>query len=490
MAGKIRRVAVIGSGPSGAIATDALVKEQAFDTVRVFDRRALPGGTWIYTPHLPASIPSLRALLDGTADTPVPIPAQLPIQTPKSEAINSHQIRFSDTAQHEHLHTNITPEIMSFTTEPFPEGLTDRIREKYGDDAPFRGREQIREWVEDIFVRNGHEKLLELNTTVELAEKEGDEWVLTLRKELPGKDQWWQERFDALVVATGHYNVPWIPNIEGIAEYDERFPGRIVHSKHFRTSEKYKGKKVIVVGGSVSSHELLHEVLAVSQHPVYASLRGDPIPHFGWAPFTHPHISIQKQIVKFDSKTGAITFEDGTTVEDVDHVIFGTGYTFSFPFLPNVQERVSQANRRLPGVYYHTWDIEDPTLAFLGMCGGGFTFRLFEWQAVAVARLLAGRGNPLPSKEEQMEWERKRVAEFGGGKNYYTIAPFYKDVFEYFRSVAGDPEPGTTGRVLPPFDDELLEIWATMGSAKAKSWEVSRKTAEAKLENQAIKARL
>lgn len=123
-------------------------------------------------------------------------------------------------------------------------------------------------------------------------------------------------------------------------------------------------------------------------------------------------------------------------------------------------------------------------------CGGGFTFRLFEWQAVAVARLLAGRGNPLPSKEEQKEWERKRVAEFGGGKNYYTIAPFYKDVFEYFRSVAGDPAPGTTGRVLPPFDDELLEIWATMGSAKAKSWEVSRKTAEAKLENQAIKARL
>ncbi|KAK1569404.1 uncharacterized protein LY79DRAFT_571926, partial [Colletotrichum navitas] len=45
MAAKIRRVAVIGAGPSGAIATDALIKEQAFDTVRVFDRRAEPGGT-------------------------------------------------------------------------------------------------------------------------------------------------------------------------------------------------------------------------------------------------------------------------------------------------------------------------------------------------------------------------------------------------------------------------------------------------------------
>lgn len=42
----VRRVAVIGAGPGGAIATDALAKEQAFDTIRVFDRRPVIGGTW------------------------------------------------------------------------------------------------------------------------------------------------------------------------------------------------------------------------------------------------------------------------------------------------------------------------------------------------------------------------------------------------------------------------------------------------------------
>jgi cation diffusion facilitator CzcD-associated flavoprotein CzcO len=42
----IRRVVVIGAGPAGAIATDALVKEGAFDTIRVFDRRPVVGGTW------------------------------------------------------------------------------------------------------------------------------------------------------------------------------------------------------------------------------------------------------------------------------------------------------------------------------------------------------------------------------------------------------------------------------------------------------------
>jgi len=51
MAVKVRRVAVIGAGPAGAIATDALAKEQAFDTIRVFDRRPIIGGTWYVGHH-------------------------------------------------------------------------------------------------------------------------------------------------------------------------------------------------------------------------------------------------------------------------------------------------------------------------------------------------------------------------------------------------------------------------------------------------------
>lgn len=187
----------------------------------------------MHTPHLPPKIPSLRDLLKGEADKAVPIPAELPAETSKSEVVNSHQLRYSDSAQHEHLHSNITPEIMSYTQEPFPDQLSERTLRQYGPGAPFRHRETIRSWVEKIFVKNGTDKFLELGTTVERAVKEGDEWVLTLRKEGPGKDYWWREWFDALVVATGHYNIPWFPEIPGLAEYDERFPGRIIHSKHF-----------------------------------------------------------------------------------------------------------------------------------------------------------------------------------------------------------------------------------------------------------------
>lgn len=44
--GDIKRVAVIGAGPSGAIALDSLVRERAFDVVRVFERREKAGGVW------------------------------------------------------------------------------------------------------------------------------------------------------------------------------------------------------------------------------------------------------------------------------------------------------------------------------------------------------------------------------------------------------------------------------------------------------------
>ncbi len=191
---------------------------------------------------MPSKIVSLKDIIEGNADPAVAIPAELPAETPKSEAVNSHQVRYSDTPQHDNLHSNIVSEIMNYTRYPFPDTLSPNILEKYGPSSPFRDREVIRRWVEDIFVRNGYDKLLELNTTVERAEKRDGKWVLTLRREQPNTNFWWQETFDALVVASGHYNIPWIPDIPGILEYDTRFPGKILHSKHFRDAKKFKGK--------------------------------------------------------------------------------------------------------------------------------------------------------------------------------------------------------------------------------------------------------
>ena len=41
-----KRIAIIGAGSAGATTIDAFAQEQAFDIIRVFERREAPGGCW------------------------------------------------------------------------------------------------------------------------------------------------------------------------------------------------------------------------------------------------------------------------------------------------------------------------------------------------------------------------------------------------------------------------------------------------------------
>lgn len=79
---------------------------------------------------------------------------------------------------------------------------------------------------------------------------------------------------------------------------------------------------------------------------------------------------------------------------------------------------------------------------------------------------------------EQLEWERKRVAEKVGGKDYYSIAPNYEEFFEFLRGIAGAPAAGTTGRSLPAFDPEWLKSWVDMVHTKIGGWQRKRIRAE------------
>lgn len=118
----------------------------------------------------------------------------------------------------------------------------------HGEDTPFRHWTVMREYVAALFARNGYGALVTYGASVERAEKVGEEWVLTVRREeevVGGgvkEDVWSEERFDALVVASGHFNVPWIPAIEGLEEFERARTGGVLHSKMFRGREAFRGK--------------------------------------------------------------------------------------------------------------------------------------------------------------------------------------------------------------------------------------------------------
>src|SRR3712207_5636348 len=63
-----------------------------------------------------------------------------------------------------------------------------------------------------------------------------------------------------VINATGTWETPYIPDIPGA----DRFQGRQLHTRDYRTAEEFAGKHVIVVGGGISGIQLLDEVSRVT----------------------------------------------------------------------------------------------------------------------------------------------------------------------------------------------------------------------------------
>lgn len=121
---------------------------------------------------------------------------------------------------------------------------------------------------------------------------------------------------------------------------------------------------MVVVGASVSGMDIATDLVGVAQKPIHCIVRGKWHPYFGKTAFEHPGIQTHPAIKNIVSTDGqrTIILEDGTSIHGVDHIIFGTGYSWTLPFLPNVPIR----NNRVPDLYLHIFKREDPTLIFIG----------------------------------------------------------------------------------------------------------------------------
>jgi len=134
------------------------------------------------------------------------------------------------------------------------------------------------------------------------------------------------------------------------------------------------------------------------------------------------------------------------------------------PFLPQVEIR----NNRVPELYQHVVWQKDPTLLFVGAVAAGLTFKIFEWQAVLAARILAGRV-ALPSVQEMREWESNRIKAKGDGVKFGLIFPDFEDYFEQVRKLAGEGENGV-GRRLPKFRREWMRSFMEGHERRKQMW--------------------
>jgi thioredoxin reductase len=81
-----------------------------------------------------------------------------------------------------------------------------------------------------------------------------------------------------IINATGTWETPYIPEYPG----RDRFKGRQLHTKDYRTAEEFRDKHVIIVGGGISAVQLLDEISRVTT-TTWVTRRP---PEFRQGPFT------------------------------------------------------------------------------------------------------------------------------------------------------------------------------------------------------------
>ncbi|KFQ47403.1 Dimethylaniline monooxygenase [N-oxide-forming] 5, partial [Nestor notabilis] len=367
-----KRVAIIGGGSSGLCAIKACLQE-ALEPI-CFERTGDIGGLWRFEEHPEEGRASIY----------------------RSVIINTSK------------------EMMSFSDFPIPEDFPNYMHNS-------KIMEYFRTYAQhfDLLCH------IRFRTSVCRVSKHPD-FAATGQWEVVTESEGKQEAaiFDAVLVCTGHHTEAHLPlsAFPGI----NKFKGRYLHSRDYKDAHDFTNKRVIVIGIGNSGADLAVEVSQTAEQVFLSTRRGawifnrvgdqgypmDTIlitrinvflkkllgqsmvsnfvekqlnarfnhSHYGLKPKhrvldQHPTINddlpnriisgrvlVKPNIQEF-TETSAI-FEDGTR-EDIDAVVFATGYSFSFPFL---QGCVKVVENQIP-LYKFMFppDLEKPTLAFIGL---------------------------------------------------------------------------------------------------------------------------
>jgi cation diffusion facilitator CzcD-associated flavoprotein CzcO len=196
------------------------VAENTFSKIEVFEQRSSVGGVWCATPT-------------ETVDVNFTIPRTQPSQIPSIPAWtgpDSHSQFAFVSPVYDSLDTNIPHTLMNYSDQAFPVGS-----------SLFPPHTVVREYLERY--ADDIRPYLSLGTQVldiSPAGTQGGKWIVAVKDVATGKER--KETFDAVVVANGHYDDPYVPSIKGIQEWNAAYPATISHSKFYRRPDEFINK--------------------------------------------------------------------------------------------------------------------------------------------------------------------------------------------------------------------------------------------------------
>jgi len=204
------------------------------------------------------------------------------------------------------------------------------------------------------------------------------------------------ERFDYVIVASGHYSVPNIPSFQGI----DKFPGRVMHSHDFRDAREFSSSRVLLIGSHYSAEDLALQLIKYGANKITCTWRTKPM-EFKWP----SQIEEKPLVQRFEG--GVAHFKDGSS-QEFDAVIMCTGYLHSYPFLRE-ELRLKSKNVLYPAGLYKgiVWTAGgNNKLLYAGTQDNYYTFSMFDVMGLWMVKLIQGEIK-LPSTEIMDEdWGR------------------------------------------------------------------------------------
>ena len=196
------RVCVVGAGPCGLTTIKQLLDEG--HEVVCFDKNPDVGGIW----------------LRGEGDEG------------KAKAFDN-------------LHLTISIKLMAYSDYPFQ----GKERLIYSRGEYF---EYLRKYA-DHFGLNDH---IRFDSEVTDIRRESDGWTVSVRHDGVESD----EKFGAVAICSGPFRTPnrAIPGLE-------HFTGEVVHSAEYRNNERFRGKRVLIVGLAESGADIVREIGDVAE---------------------------------------------------------------------------------------------------------------------------------------------------------------------------------------------------------------------------------
>jgi trimethylamine monooxygenase len=345
-----KRVAVIGAGPSGLAQLRAFqsAKEKGADIPDIvcFEKQDNWGGLWNYT---------WRTGLDQ-----------------HGEPVHGSMYRY--------LWSNGPKEGLEFADYSFEEHFGRPI-------ASYPPRAVLFDYIEGRVKKAGVREWIRFNSPVRHVAYDEHEGMFHVTVQDETKDVEYTEEFDNVIVASGHFSTPNVPEFPGF----DSFNGRVLHAHDFRDAMEFKDKDILIIGTSYSAEDIGSQCWKYGCKSVTVSPRTAPM-GYKW-PDNWQEVPLLEKVEK-----NTATFKDGSTAE-VDAIILCTGYLHHFPFMAE-NLKLKTNNRLYPVSLYNgvVWE-HNPKLMYLGMQDQWYTFNMFDAQAWYARDVIMGRID-LPSQAE------------------------------------------------------------------------------------------